>query len=149
MLDILMWMCGPVDSITAEIQQVTNRYPGCDETGEALLKFHSGIIGTVAAGWVDVDNPVSLLISGTEGHASIVNGLLYFKCDKMKGADGRDPWTELPPRVPLPINQFLNALEGKPHVLLVKPSEAAARVAAMEAAYNGARSHMWMKVAQA
>ena len=149
MLDILMWMLGPVDTVTADIQAVTTRYPGCDETGEALFKFHNGVIGTLAAGWVDVDNPVTLLVSGTEGHASIVNGLLYFKSSKVNGADGKEPWSELPPRVPLPIVQFLNALEGKPHDNLVKPSEAAARVAVMEAAYKGAQSHTWARVAQA
>lgn len=149
MLDILMWMLGPIDLVTADIQAVTTRYPGCDETGEALFKFHDGVIGTLAAGWVDVDNPVTLLVSGTEGHASIVNGLLYFKSSKVAGADGKEPWSELPPRVPLPIAQFLNALEGKPHDNLVKPSEAAARVAVMEAAYKGAQSRTWARVAQA
>jgi predicted dehydrogenase len=148
-LDILMWLLGPIDTVTADIQAVTNRYPGCDETGEALLKFHSGVIGTLAAGWVDVDNPVTMLISGTEGHASIVNGLLYFKSSKVPGADGREPWSEMPPRTPLPITQFLNALEGKPHENLVRPSEAAARVAVMEAAYHGAKSGTWAKVARA
>ncbi|HLJ55288.1 MAG TPA: Gfo/Idh/MocA family oxidoreductase [Chthonomonadaceae bacterium] len=149
MLDILMWMLGGVETITADIQAVTNRYPGCDETGEALFRFHDGIIGTLAAGWVDVDNPVTLLVSGTEGHASIVNGLLYFHSNKVKGADGKDPWSELPPRVPLPISQFLGALEGKPHDNLVKPSEAAARVAVMEAAYKASQSRSWARVPQA
>jgi len=149
MLDILMWMLGPVDTITADIQQVTTRYPGCDETGEALFKFHDGVIGTLAAGWVDVDNPVSLLVSGTEGHASIVNGLLYFKSNKVNGADGKEPWSDMPPRLPQPIVQFLDALDGKPHEHLVKPSEAAARVAVMEAADKGSQSRAWMKVAQA
>src|SRR5439155_19000135 len=75
-LDILMWMLGGIESVTADIKIVTDRYPGCDESGEALLKFQNGVIGTLAAGWVDADNPVTLEISGTEGHATIVNGLL-------------------------------------------------------------------------
>lgn len=145
-LDILMWLMGDIESVAAEVQIVTNRYPGCDETGEALLKFRNGVIGTLAAGWVDVDNPVSMLISGTEGHASIVNGLLYFKSSKVAGSDGREPWSEMPPRLPQPITQFLNALEGKPHENLVKPSEAAARVAVMEAAYRSAHAGSRVKV---
>src|SRR5438105_13628395 len=112
MLDILMWMLGPIDTVTADIQQVTARYPGCDETGEALFKFHDGVIGTLAAGWVDVDNPVTLLLSGTEGHASIVNGLLYFKSGKVAGADEKEPCSALPPRIPLPIVPSLEALDG-------------------------------------
>ena len=148
-LDIMMWLMGNIDSVSAEIETVTNRYPGCDETGEALMKFHSGVIGTLAAGWVDVDNPVSMLISGTEGHATVVNGQVYFRSDKTPGADGRKPWSEMPAGLPPPITQFLDALEGKPHEHLVKPSEAAARVAVMEAAYRGSKSGTRVKVATA
>ena len=147
-LDILMWMLGGITSVTADIKAVTNNYPGCDETGEALLKFENGVIGTLAAGWVDVDNPVTMLISGTEGHATIVNGLLYFKSSKVANADGREPWGMLPSGTPPPIQQFLDALEGKPHDNLVKPHEAAARVAVMEAAYQGSHNNTWAKVAQ-
>ena len=75
--------------MTADIKSVINRYPGCDESGEALLKFQSGVTGTLAAGWVDTDNPVTLEISGTEGHAAIVQGLLYFQSSKVAKADGQ------------------------------------------------------------
>lgn len=147
-LDIMMWLLGGIETATADIQTVTNRYPGCDESGEALLKFQNGVIGTLAAGWVDVENPVTLIISGTEGHASIIRGRLYFKSSKVPNAGGRDPWTDLPPGTPEPITQFLDALEGKAHDSLVKPTEAAARVAVMEAAYQGAHTQSWVKVAQ-
>lgn len=147
-LDIMMWLLGGIESATADIRIVTNRYADCDETGEALLRFQNGVIGTLAAGWVDVDNPVTLLISGTEGHAAIIKGELYFKSSKVPGADGQQPWKELPSPGILPIQQFFDALEGKPHDNLVKPGEAAARVAVMEAAYEGARTQAWVKVAR-
>ncbi|HEY3413122.1 MAG TPA: Gfo/Idh/MocA family oxidoreductase [Armatimonadota bacterium] len=147
-LDVMMWLLGGIEAATAEIRAVTDRYPGCDETGEALLKFQSGVIGTLAAGWLDVDNPLTLLISGTEGHAAIFKGQFYFKSDKVPNADGKEPWKDLPPAGVHPIAQFLDALEGKPHDNLVKPAEAAARVAVMEAAYEGAKTNAWVKVAQ-
>lgn len=147
-LDILMWLMGGISSVTADIKTITNRYPGCDESGEALLKFQSGVTGTLAAGWVDVENPVTMEICGTQGHATIINGLLYFKSDKVADAKGDEPWGKLPASLPPPITQFLDALEGKPHEHLVKPGEAAARVAVMEAAYQGARKDTWVKVAQ-
>jgi predicted dehydrogenase len=143
-LDILMWLLGDVDSVTAEIKVVTGRYGDCDETGEALLRFKSGVIGTLAAGWVDVDNPVSLLISGTEGHAAIIRDKLYVMSKKVPGADGRAPWTELPPALPAPMDQFVDAVSGKKVASLVTPHEAAARVSVMEAAYGGARGHTWV-----
>jgi predicted dehydrogenase len=146
-LDILMWLLGDVASVTADIKVVTGRYGDCDESGEALLKFKSGVTATLAAGWVDVDNPVSLLISGTEGHAFIVKNDLYFRSNKVPGADGNDPWTKLSKAQPLPLNQFVDAVGGKTGQPLVTPREAAARVSVMEAAYKAARSHSWVRPA--
>ena len=147
-LDIMMWLMGGVERITSDIKIVTNHYPNCDESGEALLKFQNGVTGTLAAGWVDIDNPVTLEISGTQGYATIVNGQLYYRSEKVKGADGNKPWTQFPTPPHAPIQQFFEAVMGKPHSSLVKPSEAAARVATMEAAYKAAKSQSWVKVAQ-
>lgn len=146
-LDILMWLLGDVAAVTADIRIVTNRYPGCDESGEALLKFRNGVAGTLAAGWVDVDNPVTLEIAGTEGHAVLMRDKLYFKSGKVQGANGQDPWQAMPPALPPPIQQWLDAVEGKPVTTLVTPREAAARVTVMEAAYQGARMQQWVRLA--
>ena len=146
-LDVLMWLLGDIESVIADTRVVTGRYGDCDETGEALFKFKSGVTGTLAAGWVDVADPVTLLISGTEAHAAIVNGTLYFTCKKIPGADGRKPWTNLPPAPPLPLHQFCNAVAGQAGMPLVTPREAAARVSVMEAAYKAARSQSWVRPA--
>jgi predicted dehydrogenase len=144
-LDILMWLLGDVAAVTADIKVVTGRYGDCDESGEALLEFKNGVVATLAAGWVDVDNPVPLLISGTEGHAAIIRDQLFFKSKKVEGADGRTPWTDLPAALPAPLEQFLGAVAGKPDLPLVTPSEAAARVSVMEAAYRAARGRAWVE----
>ncbi len=144
-LDILMWLFGDIDSVTAEIQPVTHRYGDCDETGEAMIHFRSGIIGTLAAGWVDLENPVTLMISGTEGHALILNDQLFYRSDKVPGSDSKKPWTDLPPSPPEPMDQFLDAVGGAKDEPLVSPREAAARVAVMEAMYQAARSHKWVR----
>lgn len=145
-LDLLMWLLGEVASVTAQIKVVTGRYGDCDETGEALLQFKNGVLGTLAAGWVDVADPVTLQISGTEGHAVVINGQLFFTCKKVEGADGRKPWTNLPPAQPAPLHQFLNAVGGQSGMPLVAPAEAAERVAVMEAAYQAARTQSWVTV---
>lgn len=145
-LDILMWLFGDVDEVSAEVKIVTNRYKECDETGEALMTFKNGIIGTLAAGWVDVADPVQLIISGTEGHATIANGELYYKSSKASGAEGKKPFTDLPPKPPLPLHQFVDAVAGKKDQPLVTPAEAAARVKVMEAMYKAARGRKWVKV---
>ena len=144
-LDILMWLVGDVVSATADIQVVTGRYGDCDEAGQGLLRFKSGVNGTLTAGWVDIANPITLLIAGTEGHAWILNDQLYFVSKKVPGADGKQPWTQLPKAPPAPLHQFVNAVGGQPGQPLVTPREAAARVAAMEAMYKGWKSGKWVK----
>lgn len=146
-LDILMWLNGGIESVAAEIRPVTHRYGDCDETGEALIRFKNGVIGTLAAGWVDIENPVELLISGTEGHAVIVNGELFYASHKRAGSDSRKPWTDLPPAPKPPMQQFLAAVAGAKDEPLVSPREAAARVVAMEAMYEAARKRKWVEVA--
>jgi predicted dehydrogenase len=145
LLDILMWLLGDVETATADIKTVTSRYGDCDESGEGLLKFKNGTTGTLAAGWVDVANPVTLEISGTEGHAVIVNEELYYQCQKVPGADGKNPWKLLPQASPLPMHMFVDAVGGKKALPLVSPHEAAARVSVMEAMYQGARTRQWVK----
>ena len=144
-LDILMWLMGDVESVAADIKIVTGRYAGCDECGEALIKFKSGVTGTLAAGWVDVDNPVTLEISGTTGHAVIMQDQLYYNCAKVPGADGKGPFKMLPPALPAPMHMFLDEVAGKTGGALVKPAEAAARVAGMEAMYNAHKTGNWAK----
>jgi predicted dehydrogenase len=144
MLDIMMWLLGDVESVTAQVRVVTGRYNDCDETGEALIKFKSGVLGNLAAGWVDVADPVTLLISGTEGHASIINGQLFYASKQVEGADGKKPWTALPEASPAPMHMFVDTIAGKPNQPLVTPREAAARVSVMEAMYQGARENKWV-----
>jgi predicted dehydrogenase len=142
-LDILLWLMGPVKDATATISVVTGRYGDCDETGEGLLNFENGVLGSLAAGWVDVAHPVSLVLSGTEGHAYVADGKLYFQSEKVAGADGKTPWKALPEAWPHAFELFLDAVNGK-EAPLVTAHEAAERSAVMEALYAGARSSCWV-----
>ncbi len=143
-LDIMLWMMGDVSRVTADIDVVTGRYGDCDEYGEGLLKFASGATGSLAAGWVDVANPVSLVLSGTQGHATVVNGQLFFQSEHVAGADGKEPWDALPEPWPHAFDLFLDAVVGKENVPLVGAREAAYRSAVMEAMYKAAREQSWV-----
>ncbi len=147
MLDIMMWMCGGVESVSAETRVVTGRYGNCDESGEALLRFRNGVVGSLAASWVDVANPVTLQICGTEGNAAIVKGELFLSSAHIRGADGKLPWKELPQGPVAPLQQFVEAVSGRTEMPLVPVSEAAERVAVMEAAYRSANSGNRVNVA--
>jgi predicted dehydrogenase len=138
-LDVLMWIFGPVASVTGAMSAGTNRYPGCEELGEALLKFESGVIGTMAAGWDDVADPVRVQVSGTEGHATLGADLM------VAGKDGKFEKVELGDGVPAGFGAFLDHLAGKP-VELVTAREAANRDIVMDAIYRGAESQSWVEV---
>jgi predicted dehydrogenase len=143
-LDILMWLFGDVTAATAIIDTAIARYPGCDEYGEGLLRFAHGVAGTLAAGWVDVDNPITLQINGTEGWAYVRNGELFFKSAHVDGADGRAPWTDLPAPWPHAFEIFLNTVLGDTSRPTVTPREAAARSCAMAAMYEGSATREWV-----
>jgi predicted dehydrogenase len=149
-LDLLLWLMNqPVDRVTATVSNGTARYPNCDEFGEGILLFHNGTIGTLAAGWDDVSNPVTLEICGTEGHATIMNDKLYFKSSKVRGSDDRKQWTKLPEKLTRPLERFLDSLEnGAKDASLCTADEAAYRSAVMEALYHGTKDHSWTEPVQ-
>ncbi len=141
-LDIILWLTGKLPAkAAASIRTITGRYENCDETGEALLVFPDGMTATIAAGWVDVANPVTCEISGTKGHAVIVNGELFFKSELVPGADNdRTPWTALPESLPHAFQIYLDAVCGKTTGTLITPEEAADRNLVMEAIYRSAET---------
>lgn len=138
-LDLLMWLFGSVTAATGALDNGTNRY-GCDETGEGLLRFKSGIIGTLTAAWDDVCNPMRLQISGTDGHATL-NGELLVAARDGKLAKPE----ELQAAVPAGFNAFLEAVAGNPAQLL-SVREATMRDVVMEAIYTGANSQTWVQI---
>ncbi len=146
LLDILMWMMGDVDAVTAQIHPVIHRYGDTDESGEAMIRFKNGCVGTLAAGWVDAANPVSLLVSGTEGHAAVVRGELYFMSKKIDGADGKTPWTQLPAPQKHAFELYLDRLIGLADAPLVPVREAAERVSVMTAMYEASKKQRWVRI---
>jgi predicted dehydrogenase len=141
-LDILLWLLGPAVSVAAHVGVATGRYGDCDEYGEGILVFGNGATATLAAGWVDVANPVTVVVSGTEGHAHVVQGQLYLTSAKLDGADGKTPWTKLPAPLPSAFDLFLDSLCGGANEL-VGVREAAERSAVMESLYRAARNKTW------
>jgi predicted dehydrogenase len=146
-LDLILWLMGEmadVTRVTAATERAFGRYEGCDEYGEGMLHFANGAIGTFAAGWVDVANPLTLVISGTEGHAYICSDALYIKSDHVTGSDGAAPWTELPTARPHAFDLFLDAISERASGSLVSAEEAARRSVIMEAMYKAAEQHTWI-----
>jgi predicted dehydrogenase len=142
-----MWLMGDVEAVLADLGSITNRYPDCDEIGQGMIRFANGVTGTISAGWVEPENPVGLLVAGTEGHAAIFNDRLYLRTKKVQGADGARPWGKLPPGPEHPLLQFVSAMAGQSGMPLVTAREAATRVKVMEAMYQSARERKWVSLA--
>ena len=144
LLDILMWQNGDIEAVTAKL------------AGDAPLwrwakpvkcrSFQERCDWHARRQLVDIENPVELLISGTQGHAVIVNGQLYYRSEKRPDSDAKKVWKDLPPATKPPMTQFLDAVAGSKDEPLVTPAEAAARVAVMEAMYEGARKRKWVEI---
>lgn len=137
-LDLVLWMFGGIHAVTGVLSVGTNRYQGCDELGEALLKFSNGAIGTLAASWDDVADPVRIQVCGTKGHATLGSELL------VAGSDGKFEKVE-GESAPAGFTAYLDHLEGKT-VDLVTPREAANRDIVMDAIYKGAETQSWIEI---
>ena len=153
-LDILLWLTDArVTGGACAIRTAIARYgEKCDEFGEALIAFDNGMLATLAAGWVDVADPIKLQVSGTEGHIHVVDGQLFFKSEHVEGADGASPWSDLPAQLPHAFELFLDAVvataapAGLSSIPLVTPAEAARRSTIMASLYEAARTNTWVSI---
>jgi predicted dehydrogenase len=150
-LDILLWWMGRVTQATATTQVVLGNYEDCDENGDGMLRFDGGAIGSLAAGWVNVGNPINFEVHGTEGHAIHVHNQLFFQSKLVEGADGKSPWPDeqMPAAKPHAFDLFLDAVNGDSDVELVDVHDAAHCGAVMEAMYQGAQTNAWIDVPRA
>ena len=158
-LDLLLFLMtdlAELEAVTAVFTRPLQKYPDCEECGEALLRFNNGTLASIAAGWIDLVEPTSLIISGTEGHALIrgATGIphhdtendLFLLVNNMPGATGKQPWTDLPEAMPLPLELFMNAVVHNQTEPLVSVREAAYRSYVMEAINHAAAEQRWVPI---
>jgi len=142
-LDILLWLMegDKVQRVTGQVDTATKRYGDVDEYGQALLRFESGAVASIAAGWVSYDDPYKLIISGTEGELYFSDDKLYHKTEGMKQAE---EITDLPEAWPHAFMIYLKRLAGESELPMVTADEAALRNTVMEKIYEGANSNTWV-----
>ncbi len=144
-IDIMQWMLGEVHEVTATIKSIINKYENCDETGEGMLRFENGVMGSITAGWVDVADPIKLEIAGTKGHASIVRGDLFFQSSVNEAYDGAAAVALTEETLAHPFNIFLEHLAGNTENPLISAREAARGCATVEALYAAHKNNSWEK----
>ena len=142
-LDIMQWLLGKPQRVIATVDAHLKKYDNIDEYGQGLLQFKDGTIGHLRAGWISDKNPISFELSGTEGHAYVAQGKLYVFSNKIDGADGSSPWTDLPKALPHPFQVFLDQLCGDKSSPLIPINEAVNVDITMGALYESVEKNGW------
>ncbi|MEC7193518.1 MAG: Gfo/Idh/MocA family oxidoreductase [SAR324 cluster bacterium] len=145
-LDILLWFMNDLEAVAATFSSPVGRYPNCDESGEALLKFKSGVVASIAAGWVDLAMPLTAEVSGTKAYAYVIKDDLYLVSDDIKDANANIPFKDVPESLPHAFDLFLDSVHSGESTNLVTPKEAAYRSTVMEAIYEAAATRKWVNV---
>ena len=157
-IDLLLFLMdktSKLEAVTASFSSPLNSYPDCEECGEALLRFENGTIATISSSWIDMAQPTSVIISGTEGHAAVHNppgtndargGELFLISRNIKGATGLEPWKDLPAPWPTPLDLFLDAVINDCPENLVSIGDAAHRCQVMDALIEAANDRRWVMI---
>jgi predicted dehydrogenase len=145
--DLLLWFMENdyAESCTAHINAVLERYPGCDEYGEGMVRFDSGAVATIAGGWVDHANPNQIEISGTKGHLRVTNGELFVRVPEMD-ASPSEPWQQLENDIRHPLDMFFDAISGIENLPLVTVTEAARVNSLISAMYRADSQRSWVSL---
>ena len=131
---------GPVKEIWAEIGNYSGAYPGVDDFGVAQLRFASGVLGTVEAGWTQSGGVGGLEIVGTE--KTIWNAAEGYR---ITGSDELiPPLADLPNR----IDRLVAVIEGKINTGELNNDLDATfdTVALMSGAYESAKTGRWVSL---
>lgn len=140
LLNALLWITegDPVREISAYVANATGRYDGLDEYGEAVLRFESGLIATLGAGYVDKNDVNRFELSGTEGHAYLNRGRVFLTAPAITDTKQERYWSDFPDALDHPFSLFLSALRGN-DVPLIPVAEAARDVRVMDEIYRSAQ----------
>ena len=119
------------------------RRPGTvDPWGEGMLRYESGVLATISAGWTEHGGPVIVEAHGTEGRAIARDGALTV--EPARAADVELP-DAVPPRAGAALDHFFAALGGDPGAPLVSADEAARHCQILDALYLAAGSERWVE----
>lgn len=130
----LNWLLGAPKTITSTFTHVTGR--AVEDNAVSLIEFENGAIGVSETGFVSECNPYTLEISGTDG-ALMIHG----ETAQWGGKATEGKWVDLPlpERIPLPIDQWIDAVvEGTPAPSTIEDAVMLTRL--MDGAYKSFES---------
>ncbi len=132
---------GPVIAISAEIRNYSNEYPEVDDFGIAMIRFKSGVLGAIEAGWTQTGGIGGIEVTGSK--QSLWNTQSGYVIGEPKSEPTKiEPLDDGPVR----IDRLLAAIEGKldDNELNLDLECCIDAVKIMEAAYESSVSGKWM-----
>ena len=108
-------------------------------------RFKSGLIASIAAGWIDIAQPYTIFLSGTKAHARTTNEQLIINENK-EGKKIERIEENLPETLPHAFDLFLNSLIDNNTKNLITPLEAALRSSIMESIYQSEKEKKWINI---
>jgi len=142
-IHLVRTLFGPVKEVFAVIDNYSAAYPAVDDFGIAQLRFSSGVIGTIEAGWTQTGGIGGLEAVGSE-RTLWNNGKNYVVSSPGKPAEDLVPGQEEPTRVDrlaATIQGKINAADLKNDLECIMDT-----VSIMEACYVSAKSGKWEPV---
>jgi hypothetical protein len=123
--------------VSALIENQAGLYPDVDDTGRALVKFRSGLLASVEAGWLSHSWSNALLLTTEKGFVEQRGDNLEFT-----PAGGKPEVLEAKPGVPSGVKRLKALLEGELDESLVQSDIKTFLDAAeaMEACYKSSES---------
>jgi len=134
---------GPVSEVFAVIKNYSGQYPAVDDYGIAQIRFASGVLGTIEAGWTQTGGIGGLEVTGSE------KTLWNTGKQLVVGAPGQEATPVKPgPELPTRVDRLMAVLRGEiPAPDWRKDLEASIdAVAIMAAAYESAASGTWVEI---
>jgi 1,5-anhydro-D-fructose reductase (1,5-anhydro-D-mannitol-forming) len=147
--DIMRWLLGEPASVMAKVQNFSGAYDIDDQT-LALIEFRGGALGILDTSWVHGAGPNPIEVYGTEGYIGY-NGRpgdpiqLISKQVLPDGLHGTIIPSQLPPALPLPLDQWIDAvLDDTPLNITVEDGRNLTQL--LEAIYQSADSGQEVKL---
>jgi predicted dehydrogenase len=141
---LLRTLFGPVTQVSAVVSNLSGTYATVDDYGLILLRFASGVIGRVEAGWIQQAGPRGLEVFGTQA--------ALWQQDGYRVGSSSSKETEVLGETdaePKQIDRLIALIQGTLPEASWRADLACCldAVAIMEATYRSARSAKWEDVA--
>jgi 1,5-anhydro-D-fructose reductase (1,5-anhydro-D-mannitol-forming) len=141
--DVMRWCMGAPRRFVSILQNFSGAYP-IDDNAVAVIEFANGALGILDTSWVHRAGPNPYEIYGTEGYLGIgaapgAGVILHSTRLAPEGIQGYISPTELPERLPMPMNQWFDSiLRGTPVHITVEDGRNLTEM--LEGIYTAART---------